>query len=76
MSERVPEGWEETNLSGLVSVDAESLKGNTNPEYKFKYIDISCVSTGEVKPPSQHILFQNAPSRAKRIVRKNDVLEG
>jgi len=74
MSERVPDGWEETNLSGLVSVDAESLKGNTNPEYKFKYIDISCVSTGEVKPPSQHILFHNAPSRAKRIVRKNDVL--
>jgi type I restriction enzyme, S subunit len=74
MSERVPEGWEETNLSRLVSVDADSLKGSTNPEYKFKYIDISCVSTGEVKPPSQHILFQNAPSRAKRIVRKNDVL--
>ncbi|MDC1531248.1 restriction endonuclease subunit S [Amylibacter sp.] len=74
MSKKVPEGWEETNLSTLVSVDIESLKGNTDPEYKFKYIDISCVSTGSVTPPSQHILFQNAPSRAKRIVKKNDVL--
>lgn len=74
MSDIVPEGWEETNLSTLVSVDIESIKGNTDPEYKFKYIDISCVSTGSVTPPSQHILFQNAPSRAKRIVRQNDVL--
>ena len=74
MSSLVPEGWEETNLSSLVSVDIESLKGNTDPEYKFKYIDISCVSTGSVTPPSQYILFQNAPSRAKRVVRQNDVL--
>ena len=74
MSSVVPEGWEETNLRTLVSVDIESLKGNTDPEYKFKYIDISCVSTGSVTPPSQHILFQNAPSRAKRVVRQNDVL--
>ncbi|MDA8955421.1 restriction endonuclease subunit S [Gammaproteobacteria bacterium] len=74
MSSVVPEGWEETNLSSLVSVDIESLKGNTDPDYKFKYIDISCVSTGSVTPPSQYILFQNAPSRAKRVVRQNDVL--
>ena len=71
---RIPKSWEVTKLNGLVTVDADSLKGNTDPDYKFKYIDISCVSTGEVKPPSQHILFQDAPSRAKRIVKKNDVL--
>ena len=74
MSSVVPEGWKETNLSSLVSVDIESLKGNTDPDYKFKYIDISCVSTSSVTPPSQYILFQNAPSRAKRVVRQNDVL--
>ena len=71
---RIPKSWEVTNLHGLVTVDANSLKGNTDPDYKLKYIDISCVSTGEVKPPSQYILFQDAPSRAKRIVKKNDVL--
>ena len=74
MSDQVPEGWEEKTLDAMVSVDGESLKGNTDPNFSFKYIDISCVSTGAVKPPTEQIMFKDAPSRAKRIVRRNDVL--
>ncbi len=71
---RVPEGWEEITLETLVSVDSDSLKGNTDANYRFKYIDISCVSTGKVMPPAEKILFKDAPSRAKRVVKRGDVL--
>ncbi|MDA9976309.1 restriction endonuclease subunit S, partial [Alphaproteobacteria bacterium] len=74
MSEQVPEGWEENTLETLVSVDSDSLKGDIEPDYRFKYIDISCVSTGKVTPPTENIAFKDAPSRAKRVVKRGDVL--
>ncbi len=70
----IPKSWEVKTLQTLVSVDTECLKENTDPNYRFKYIDISCVSTGTVTPPTERLIFKEAPSRAKRIVKRGDVL--
>ena len=71
---KIPKSWNIVPLKELVYVDSESLKSSTNLNYSFKYIDISCVSTGKVNVPLNKIIFKNAPSRARKIVRQNDVL--
>src|SRR5262245_64348293 len=42
--------------------------------FKFYYLDISSVGKGKVSPPASKIRFKDAPSRARRIVRRNDIL--
>jgi len=74
MSNTAPIGWSYNSLSDLASIDKESLKGSTDPDYKFKYIDIACVSTGQINLPAEHIRFQDSPSRARKRVRRGDVI--
>jgi type I restriction enzyme S subunit len=40
----------------------------------FHYIDLSTVNEGKLNLPSNKIAFREAPSRARRKVKKNDVL--
>lgn len=74
MSNLVPEGWSYNPLSLLADVDKDSLKTSTDPDYRFRYIDIASVSTGQVKLPSEYIKFSDAPSRARRKLQQGDVL--
>ncbi len=71
---QVPEGWRKVKLSEVTKVDPESLTQRTDPEYEFRYIDIASVSTGNIDIPTDRILFSESPSRARRVVRTNDVL--
>lgn len=74
MSSSVPEEWEIKPLFDLAIVDRASLKNSTKPNYRFRYIDIASVKTGEVHIPSEHMTFSEAPSRARKQVKKGDVL--
>jgi type I restriction enzyme S subunit len=74
MSSKIPDGWSYNNLSELAFIDNDSLKGSTDPDYKFKYVDIAAVSTGSIKLPTKYIRFKDAPSRARKRVKQGDVL--
>lgn len=74
MSNTVPEGWSIKPLSDLAVVDKESLKNSTKPDFKFRYIDIASVKTGIINVPPEHITFVESPSRARKRVRRGDVL--
>ena len=74
MNNRVPDGWSYNLLSSLENIDKESLKGSTDHEYKFRYIDIGAVSTGKVSIPNHQITFSDAPSRARKKIKFGDVL--
>jgi type I restriction enzyme S subunit len=74
MSNSVPEGWAVKPLSELATVDRESLKNSTQPDYRFHYIDIASIKTGRVDVSSKTIAYADAPSRARKVVRKGDVL--
>jgi len=74
MNSPVPEGWEIKPLFDLAIVDRASLKNSTKPDYRFRYIDIASVKTGEINIPSEHITFSDAPSRARKQIKKGDVL--
>ncbi|MBO1515851.1 restriction endonuclease subunit S [Psychrobacter halodurans] len=61
-------------LSELVNVDKKSLGKNTPEDYEFEYISLSDVSTGTISKSLERHVFSSAPSRARRIVKENDLL--
>ncbi len=61
-------------LKDVASVNIRTLDENTPGDYAFKYIDISSVSFENGIDLGQDIVFSQAPSRARRIVKKGDVL--
>jgi type I restriction enzyme S subunit len=68
------EGWKRVMIKSLADANLLSLNGKTDPNYEFNYIDISSVEyPGNLLSPEK-MIFKDAPSRAKRIVKENDVL--
>jgi type I restriction enzyme S subunit len=65
--------WEEKRLGNIADVDPDNLSSDTNPNYKFKYISLEDVDTGTLRGYTEQIL-STAPSRARRKIRKGDVL--
>ncbi len=70
----IPEDWEITPLKRLMTCNDEVLSENTHPDSELKYIEISDVSDGNGITNIQEIIFSEAPSRARRIVRDGDII--
>lgn len=66
--------WEPSTLGALCEVDPEVLGASTPRDYRFRYIDISSVSPLSISEELQETSFALAPSRARKKVRRNDVL--
>ena len=69
----IPEDWEVKRLGELCAIDSENLSNNTSADYVFKYISLENIEQGLLKGFTQ-LSFKEAPSRARRIIQKNDVL--
>jgi len=68
----IPEGWETGQLKELAVIN--ELRIDRNYQYEnIEYIDISSVEKGSIIK-SEEISMSDAPSRAQRIIRKNDIL--
>lgn len=74
MSKQLPRGWQKVRLGDICDINVNSLKENTNKNYQFKYIDLSSVKNGIIDFPNNYITFKNAPSRARRIIKIDDVI--
>ena len=59
-------------LSEVAILNEESLKANSNLD-KLLYVDIASVSTGSIDNKTEYEL-QEAPGRAKRILKHQDIL--
>lgn len=69
----IPVEWEVKKLGDIADIDPDNLSNSTNPEYSFQYISLEDVDCGTLRNTTE-ILFKNAPSRARRVVRKDDIL--
>lgn len=69
-----PKGWEKKKLGEVCYLNKNSLNNHTDPNYSFTYIDLSLVKEGNIQFPKNKITFQSSPSRARRIIKKNDVI--
>jgi type I restriction enzyme S subunit len=67
-------GWQ-TRTLGEVLQKTETINPLQSPEAEFDYIDVSSVSniTFQIEE-TQRLMGKNAPSRARRLVKANDVL--
>lgn len=66
--------WPIRSLHEVVEINPETLRESTAASYQFRYIDLSSVERGRMTSPPRSVRFGDAPSRARRIVRENDVL--
>ena len=71
---QIPEDWKVGRLKNVCVERNEILSSTTDYDYEFRYIDISSVSFEQGILQYQNMLFKNSPSRARKIVRKNDVI--
>ena len=65
--------WEVKRLGDVVDTDPENLGSETRPDFLFNYIALEDVDHGFLRSYSEQV-FANAPSRARRKLRTNDVL--
>lgn len=70
----IPEGWQKVTLRQCVDIDRNSLSEKTADNKEFFYIDLSAVSAGVITFPKKKVSFRNAPSRARRIIHKGDII--
>jgi type I restriction enzyme S subunit len=67
-------GWQAKTLGDVVA-KTETTDPTRSPSTEFKYIDVSSVSKETLKiQETQRLRGKDAPSRARRLVRANDVL--
>ena len=71
---QIPKHWEIKKLKYITDYNTETLSENTSEDYEFDYVDIGSVTYENGIEQLQHLKFKNAPSRARRIVKKDDVI--
>lgn len=68
------EGWSWLRLKNVATVNDETIGEETDDNFILKYIDIGNVNSNGQIESLQEMLFKNAPSRARRVVRSGDVI--
>lgn len=68
----IPQGWGLVQLGEVAEVNALSVRNDDTPT-EIEYVDISSVSTGRIDN-TQIMSFEDAPGRARRIVRHGDTI--
>ncbi|MCZ0936869.1 MAG: restriction endonuclease subunit S [Gemmatimonadetes bacterium] len=71
---KVPEHWDVRRLKHWVEINGRVLPEDADPDHAFDYLDIGTVTTGRLAKDPERIRFGNAPSRARRIVRRGDTI--
>ena len=69
----IPEDWNIVGIQDVGVVDPESLSVNTQRNYEFNYIALENIDAGSLLKTTKHT-FSTAPSRARRVLRFNDLL--
>ncbi len=71
---KIPEEWEVVKLMDITKINPEQIGNSYSRDYQIKYLDISGITqTGHIDE-IKDITFEEAPSRARRVAQKNDIL--
>ena len=68
----IPEGWEVKPLGDYAMLNPESWSRTNTPE-DVEYVDLANTKWGVIET-TQHFLWKDAPSRAKRVLRPGDTI--
>ena len=70
----VPEGWGVKALREISNLNPESWSGANSPDH-VEYVDLANTKWGVIES-TQHFLWKDAPSRARRVLRHGDTIVG
>ncbi|MEX2382838.1 MAG: restriction endonuclease subunit S [Opitutales bacterium] len=70
----IPEEWVIHKLKEVCYIDPDTLPESTKSDLELLYIDISCIKSGRFCEKPVPVLFGSAPSRARRLFAKGDVI--
>jgi len=70
----IPAGWELGTVGDVSSLNPESWS-RTNVPIEIEYVDLANTKWGVIES-TQNVAWQDAPSRAKRILRSGDTIVG
>lgn len=71
---RIPRGWTSGTLLDVAQLNPESWTTRQHPD-SLKYLDLANVKWGSVESVTEHV-WNDAPSRARRVLRKGDTIVG
>ena len=71
---KVPEHWGVKRLKYLATTNDEVLPETTDAVFEMTYVDISSVDAVQGIIETEAMIFEDAPSRARRIVRDGDTI--
>ena len=71
----VPEHWEVKRLKLVASTNDETLSESEDPLRPIAYVDIGSVDSTIGITEMEEMVFEDAPSRARRLVRDGDTIE-
>jgi type I restriction enzyme S subunit len=76
LMETIPAHWETDRLKDVATINLASLSANTDPSYEFDYLEISNVNLQGIINTNaiEHMRFEDAPSRARRLVLRHNTL--
>jgi type I restriction enzyme S subunit len=67
----VPEGWQRKKLAAVAELNRESLANSFDGQ--IEYVDIAAITPGQINETTLYE-FNEAPSRARRVVRHGDII--
>ena len=70
----VPEHWDVKRLKYMTSINDEALAESTPSDYEILYVDIGNVDFAKGITKKELMVFEEAPSRARRIVQNGDTI--
>jgi len=70
----IPEGWGVTRLKELSALNPESWSRRDRP-HEVEYVDLANTKWGVIET-TQHFPWNDAPSRARRVLRSGDTIVG
>jgi type I restriction enzyme S subunit len=66
-------GWKRTRLKNIATINSTQLSNKSSLDMELRYIDISSVEFPGNILNSQSLRFGEAPSRARRVLKKHDI---
>ena len=70
----IPKGWSVNTLASLCKLNPETWNNQNHPP-AIEYLDLSGVKSGEILVTTKYV-YDTAPSRARRVLRKGDTIIG
>lgn len=71
---KIPENWQISKLKYIASYNDESIKNDFDSKKTIEYVDIGSVSLENGIEQTEMFEFKDAPSRARRITKKGDII--